>query len=198
MLKIEGLKRPGLESVTLELPAGSCATIEGPSGSGKSLFLRALADLDPSDGKVSLAGRSREDMPATEWRQKVCYLPAEPGWWSQSVTAHFNSWDESQALCRKLGLKDDLSERPIRLLSTGERLRLALVRALEGAPKVLLLDEPTGPLDSDASKAVEELLLAKQKAGHILIWVTHDQNQAQRIGHPRFRMSQGKLREIEE
>lgn len=196
MLKIEGLTRPGLKPVTLELPEGSCTTIEGPSGSGKTLLLRAIADLDPSQGRVSLNGRSREDMPAPHWRRKVCYLPAEPGWWAETLPPHFKDWEKAKECCARLGLKPDLAERPLRLLSTGERLRLALARALEGNPSVLLLDEPTGPLDREASRAVEDILLERQKAGAILIWVTHDPNQAERIGAPRFRMCEGRLEEL--
>ena len=71
---------------------------------------------------------------------------------------------------------------PITRLSTGEKQRLALVRALLGAPDVLLLDEPTSGLDPDATAAVEALLRERLAAGLALILVTHDADLAARLG----------------
>ena len=53
----------------------------GPSGSGKSLFLRALADLDPNEGDLRLDGESREAMSGPQWRRRVTYVAGESGWW---------------------------------------------------------------------------------------------------------------------
>lgn len=75
MLSVSGLKRPGLEPITFTLNAGECFTISGPSGSGKSLLLRALADLDPNEGDVTLDGRVRETFSGPEWREQVIFLP---------------------------------------------------------------------------------------------------------------------------
>ena len=80
-------------------------------------------------------------------------------------------------------------------LSTGERQRLALLRAMERSPKVLLLDEPTGPLDEEATAAVEAMLREKQGNGLAILWVTHDRRQAERIADRRFYIDRGRLRE---
>ncbi len=69
MLDVRGLRRPGLGPVDLTLAAGECVALSGPSGAGKSLLLRAIADLDPSDGEVSLDGTAREAIPAPAWRR---------------------------------------------------------------------------------------------------------------------------------
>lgn len=193
MLRIQNLKRTGLSPVTLDLPSEACATIEGPSGAGKTLLLRAIADLDPSEGIVELDGQDRNEISAPEWRKLVCYLPAEPGWWAETVGAHFEKREEVMPLIARLGLDEEALDRPIRLLSTGERLRLALARALVRHPKVLLLDEPTGPLDGKATAAMEALLRERQDQGAALLWVTHDPDQAIRVGDQRLHMAAGQL-----
>ena len=92
-----------------------------------------------------------------------------------------------------LGLRADLLEAPVAQLSTGEKQRLALVRALLPNPPVLLLDEPTGPLDEVSVTQVEALLQQRMAGGTSILLVTHDPNQAIRLGHQRYRMMAGHL-----
>ena len=87
MLDVAGIERPGLSRTSFTVPDGGIATIMGPSGSGKSLLLRAIADMDPNDGGASVDGILRSSVPAHEWRRMVAYLPAENGWWSDAVAA---------------------------------------------------------------------------------------------------------------
>src|ERR1700726_1306641 len=179
----------------LNLGAGACAAITGPSGSGKSLFLRLIADPDPSEGKVCLNERERGSMPAPQWRSQATYVAAESGWWADRVIEHFtaNSRSEVAALAGRLGLRVDLLDAPVAQLSTGEKQRLALVRALLRSPPVLLLDEPTGPLDEESVVRVEALLRERMATGTTILLVTHDPNQAERLGHQRYRMVAGQL-----
>src|ERR1700681_2611324 len=116
----------------LNLGPGACAAITGPSGSGKSLFLRMIADLDLNEGKVWLNGRERGSMPAPEWRKQATYVSAETGWWADTVIEHFaaNTRNEIAALSVRLGIRADLLDAPVAQLSTGEKQRLSLVRAL--------------------------------------------------------------------
>jgi len=195
MLSVHQLSRPGLEPVSFALAAAESIALSGPSGAGKTLLLRALADLDPCQGDVSLDGRERRNMPAPDWRQRVGYVPAEPGWWSDRLADHFQDWDSLAPLAESLQLTAAVGSRPVPQLSTGERQRLALLRALERQPKVLLLDEPTGPLDEAATAAVEALLKEKQNDGLALLWVTHDRRQAERIASRQFWIDRGRLRE---
>ena len=155
--------------------------MQGPSGAGKTLLLRAIADLDPNEGLVCLDGRDRLTIAGPEWRRLVGYVPAEPGWWADTVGEHFSEWTAALPCVRELGFPEEAKAWPISRLSTGERLRLALVRALIVQPKVLLLDEPTAALDPVSVAAVESLIATRVRAGRAVLWVTHDDEQAKRI-----------------
>lgn len=181
MLTVSGLKRLHL-SVSFDLQDGECVALQGPSGVGKTLLLRSIADLDPNEGTVKLDGTLREAMPAPAWRKRVTYLAAEPGWWSDIVQEHFTNWDDVLPLVERLGLPTDCGPWPIQRLSTGERQRLGLVRALMLRSRVLLLDEPTSALDSASAAAVESLIAERIANGTSVIWSTHDNAQARRVG----------------
>jgi phosphate-transporting ATPase len=195
MLTVQNLSRPGLEPTSFELAGGECIALRGPSGAGKTLLLRALADLDPSDGEVLLDGSPRSRIPAPQWRRRVGYVPAEPGWWSERLDEHFQDWASQAGPARRLKIASSVAGRRVSQLSTGERQRLALLRALEHRPEVLLLDEPTGPLDDESTAAVEALLREKQANGLALFWVTHDKRQAERVADRQFWIDRGRLRE---
>ena len=195
MLSVRALARPALGPVSFELADGECVAVGGASGSGKTLLLRAIADLDPNEGVVVLDGASREAMPAPEWRRRVVYVAAEPGWWRDTVGGHFDDWDEVRELVAATGLPDDCRKWPISRLSTGERQRLGLVRALVLEPRVLLLDEPTSGLDDAATEAVEELVRARLAGGASALWVTHDGDQSRRLTRRRLVCAGGAVSE---
>ncbi len=195
MLSVSALARPALEPVSFELADGECIAVGGASGSGKTLLLRAIADLDPNEGVVVLDGASRETMPAPEWRRRVVYVAAEPGWWRDTVGGHFDDWDGARELVAATGLPDDCRKWPISRLSTGERQRLGLVRALVLEPRVLLLDEPTSGLDDAATEAVEELVRARLAGGASALWVTHDGEQSRRLTRRRLVCAGGAVSE---
>ncbi|SCB56047.1 phosphate-transporting ATPase [Bradyrhizobium shewense] len=181
MLTVRGLRRLHL-SVSFDLQDGECVALQGPSGVGKTLLLRSIADLDPNEGTVKLDGTLREAMPAPAWRTRVTYLAAEPGWWSDTVQEHFTAWDDALPLVARLGLPDGCGPWSIQRLSTGERLRLGLVRALMLRSRVLLLDEPTSALDPAAAAAVEGVIAERVSDGTSVLWTTHDGAQARRVG----------------
>src|SRR5215471_5259479 len=149
MLTVSALTRLHI-SVSFELRDGECIALQGPSGVGKSLLLRAIADLDPNEGTVKLDGTFREAVPAPVWRKQVTYLAAEPGWWADTVQAHFASWDDARSLIEELRLSPACGSWNIGRLSTGEKQRLGLARALMLKSRVLLLDEPTSGLDANS------------------------------------------------
>src|SRR6478735_10730105 len=184
MLNVSGLRRLHL-SVSFDLQDGECVALQGPSGVGKTQLLRSIADLDPNEGMVKLDGMLREAMPAPAWRRRVTYLAAEPGWWSDIVQEHFTAWDDALPLVTRLGLPDNCGPWSIQRLSAGERQRLGLVRALMLRSRVLLLDEPTSALDSASVATVESLIAERIANGTSVVWSTHDNAQARRVGSRR-------------
>ena len=194
-LQVFDLQTKILKPASFTLAAGECIVVKGPSGAGKTMLLRAIADLDPNQGLVSLQGRDRSTIPGPEWRRLVGYVPAEPGWWAETVGEHFGDWTAATAVLAKLGFPEEAQSWPIARLSTGERLRLALVRALIIRPKVLLLDEPTAALDSASVATVEDLIVTRLRAGLAVLWVTHDVGQARRIARRQLAVEAGSVRE---
>jgi putative ABC transport system ATP-binding protein len=194
MLQVQSLSRLHI-SASFELRSGECIALQGTSGVGKSLLLRAIADLDPNEGTVRLNGVDRESMPAPLWRKQVTYVAAEPGWWADVVQEHFTAWESAVPLVEELGLPRSCGVWNVQRLSTGEKQRLGLARALMLHSRVLLLDEPTSALDANSTKAVESIIAKRVASGTGVIWSTHDRAQAQRIGSRLFTMSAGRIEE---
>jgi len=192
-LRIEGLRSPLAGPFDLEVRERGCLAITGPSGSGKSLFLRMVADLDPSEGRVWLDGRERGDFTGPQWRRHVAYAAAEPGWWAEPVASHFPDLPAARTLAAQVGLAAGLLDGPVQRLSTGERQRLALVRTLVTVPPVLLLDEPTGALDGTSVGLVEAVLRQRLAQGTAVLLVTHDAGLARRLGDRQFAMHERRL-----
>jgi ABC-type iron transport system FetAB ATPase subunit len=179
----------------LELAAGECLAITGPSGSGKSLCLRMIADLDPNEGDVLLDGANRRSFSAPVWRRQVVYNAAEPGWWHEQVADHFcgETSKFARSMLPRLALAAATFDSEVVRLSTGERQRLALIRALTLQSPVLLLDEPTGALDQDSAHLVEVVIRERLAAGSTILMVTHSAAQAERLARRHLRMENRRL-----
>jgi len=191
-LRIEGLRSARLGPFALSVAAGECIVITGRSGAGKSLLLRMIADLDLNEGEAWLDGHARSAMTGPQWRRQVVYCAAESGWWHVDVGAHFAS-PPPLALAQAFDLAPAIFGQQVRLCSTGERQRLSLVRVLALESPVVLLDEPTGPLDPESVGRVETLLRERLQGGAAIVMVTHDPAQADRIADRRFVMADGRM-----
>ncbi len=192
MLVVDALTRPGLAPASLTVAGGECVILTGPSGSGKTLLLRAIADLDPTAGTLRLDGVPAAAMTGPAWRRQVRYVATDAGWWADSVGAHFPDPAGARPLLADLALADAL-DWPVARLSTGERQRLALARALVDGPAVLLLDEPTSGLDPAATARVEDILRGRLAAGVAILMISHDADQARRLGQRWLSMTDGRL-----
>lgn len=192
-LLVNDLRTALLAAVHLTVGDGEVVAVEGPSGSGKTLLLRAIADLDPSDGEVSLDGVSRDAMSGPAWRRRVRYVAGEPGWWAETVGAHFRDPAATAAAAAELLLPADCMAWPVARLSSGERQRLGLLRSLQDDPRVLLLDEPTGALDEAAEAAVEAVVRGRLAAGACVLLVSHSAAQIARLADRRLAMLAGRL-----
>jgi ABC-type iron transport system FetAB ATPase subunit len=168
----------------------------GSSGIGKTQMLRALVEAIPYGGTVLLGGVAAECFSPPEWRRKIGLVPAESTWWYDDIGLHFrgNGDVSLQDLLQKLGFEADILSWKISRLSTGERQRLALARALVLQPSVLLLDEPCSALDPHSVSLVENLLLQyKSRPKTALLWVSHDFEQVKRVASRCFHVHRNTL-----
>lgn len=191
-LIINNLTYQAYGPIDLTVPSGECVCISGPSGAGKTLLLRALADLDPHRGKVQLGGQSCASISAPSWRKQVGLLLSQSFWWFDTVGEHFASVDK--VMLKALGFDETTLQWQIDRLSSGEKQRLALLRLLSQQPKALLLDEPTSNLDDDNTLHVEAVINAyQQKFNTPVLWVSHNKTQIKRVATQHFIIDQGRL-----
>lgn len=192
-LRLDQLATRHVGPLSLTIAAGECVCLRGSSGSGKSLLLRAVADLDAHGGDVFLDDTPCTALPAPVWRRQVALVMAESQWWAERIGDHFPAGMNADWL-RRLDLDADALDWQVARCSTGQRQRLALLRALMQMPKALLLDEPTGNLDADNTRRVEALLADyRREHGAAVLWVSHDDSQAARVAQRRFRLQDGAL-----
>ena len=181
-----------LRGVSLDVHPGEVVALEGPSGSGKTTLLSIMGCiLTPSSGEVTLAGervQARHEAQLREIRrrrigfvfQQYNLFPAlsalENVEYSLNVKGVGGREAEREArrVLAQVGLEDRLDFLP-RDLSGGQKQRVAIARALAGSPPVLLADEPTANLDSEAGARVLELFRdVARRESKALVIVTHD------------------------
>ncbi len=196
-LVVQGLAGRGSRGVLgLTVDPGTCVAISGPSGSGKSTLLRLIADLDPGIGTARIGAMEREAVPASRWRRQVVYVASDAGWWTTPVSAHMPDLPAARSLLAELGMPEALLEASPDDVSSGERQRLSLVRALVLRPRFLLLDEPTSALDQAAILLVEEMLQRFKRGGMGMLVVSHDSAQIARMADRHYVLSAGGLTEL--
>ncbi len=189
------MKARGTSGIDLTVIAGECVCLSGPSGAGKTVLLRAIADLDPHEGTALLDGKPAEAFEPAEWRGRVGLLPAESQWWHDRVGEHFRRIDAER--WHRLGFETETAGWSVARLSTGERQRLALLRLLANAPAALLLDEPTASLDPENVVRAEALIGEYRRERQIpVLWVSHDPDQIRRVADRHFRIEGGRLSEV--
>ncbi len=178
------------QNFNFTVPAGQCMGLSGPSGIGKSVLLKAIADMLPHQGEIYLGELESRSIPAPKWRKKVALLPAESQWWYDRVGEHFSKFDE--ALFAYFGFDKTVMNWQIAHLSSGEKQRLACIRILMNQPRALLLDEPTANLDKE-NRSLLERLISQYQCEHRIpaLWISHDQEQLQRVSDQILVLNEG-------
>jgi ABC-type multidrug transport system ATPase subunit len=191
-LVLQGVSVGPLRGVSLTVGPGEIVCVSGESGSGKSRLLRAIADLDSHTGEVRLGADQREHVAAHCWRGWVMLVPAESSWWGETVAQHF--LDPVPGSLEAFGLKQEAMGWQVSRLSSGEKQRLAVLRALSHEPRALLLDEPTANLDPELTRQVERWLCEYiRRRGLPVFWVAHDQAQIARVANRHLVIRDGRL-----
>lgn len=189
-LRATALARPPmLAPLSLDLAPGRVTGVIGPNGSGKTTLLRALAGLSRGPGAVTLAGAALTALPA-EWRaRRLAWLPstrdlAWPMLGRDLVALGLGpgATRDEAAIAAALAAADAgaFAARRVDTLSTGERARVLLARALVACPDWLLLDEPTANLDPWHRLAVLTLLRREAGRGAGVVVALHDLDLARR------------------
>lgn len=185
-----------LKGVNLEIPKGEILSIVGKSGAGKSTLLHILGTLDWADkGEMSIAGQRIKSLNANQLAafrnrhigfvfqfhhllpeftalENVCI----PGYIQRKNDAAVKR--RAEELLDYLGLHDRLTHKPMQL-SGGEQQRVAVARALVNQPDIIFADEPTGNLDSSASKDLHQLIRQlRDDYGQTFVIVTHNKELA--------------------
>ncbi len=193
-----------LSGLDLEVQSGELITVMGPSGSGKSTLLRLINRLsEPDSGIILLNGKDTRDYDPLELRRKIGMVFQVPIVFRGSVRDNialgmklWGSYTDIGALARDTGIPESLLDADALPLSVGEKQRVCIARALANQPEVLLLDEPTSSLDAVTAEKVEGLLLGMRRERSLtMLWVTHDREQAKRIGGRKFLLRDGRLEE---
>jgi putative ABC transport system ATP-binding protein len=189
-----------LDSVSAKIPAGVTAIV-GPSGAGKSTLLRLLNRLaDPDEGSISYRDRPLNEYEPLALRREVSLAPQLPALLEGTVESNLRYAArlagkelDAEGCLRLAGLDAGFAARDVAKLSVGEQQRAMLARALAQEPTVLLLDEPTSALDSAARDAIEATLAELRRKLEIsIVLVSHDPEQARRLGDWVVRLEGGK------
>lgn len=199
--KVADLEVVALQGIDLTIHRGEMLALVGPSGSGKSTLMNILGALDtPTAGRVSVSEYNLLEMTR---REQVLYRRRQVGFvWQQTarnLLPYLSAQENvelpmaldgvparerrrrAQALLEQVGLGGRLKHRPDRL-SGGEQQRVAIAVAMANQPRLLLADEPTGEVDSEAAEQIFKTLRAfNREHGVTIIIVTHDVSVAGRV-----------------
>lgn len=198
-----------LDGVSLHIKQGEFVSVMGPSGCGKSTLLNILGLLDePNQGEYFLNGVPTADMTdnvrSKTRRENIGFIFQSFNLMPKlsvlenialpiryTDTPRKDILPRARELAARVGLESKINSTPLQL-SGGQCQRVACARALVNRPSLILADEPTGNLDSKASKDILDLLLSLNQNGMTIIMVTHDPKIAEST-HRLIRMKDGKI-----
>ncbi len=197
-----------LDGVSLTINSGDRIGLIGPSGSGKSTLLRAVAMLDPLDaGQILFRGQLVSPQGVPKYRRQVVYLHQRPalarGTVQEALRMPFELAISDRSYCDAdtqlavaiLGRDSEFLSQSTESLSGGEQQLVALARAILLDPAIVLFDEPTASLDSDARKQFESIVdrWFAQSATKAILWTSHDHAQIARMTSQQWKIEAGAL-----
>ena len=198
-----------VDNVSLAVNEGDFLAVMGPSGSGKSTLMHILGCLDvPTSGEYLFAGEDVSRMNERELAsirnrrigfvfQQFHLLSSMSAWRNVELPLLYRTARDRKQMAltalAQVGLTGRVQHRPNQL-SGGQQQRVAIARALVTDPTMILADEPTGNLDSRASREVLDILTGLNKSGHTIVLITHDPNVAG-VAERVVEMADGRLRE---
>jgi len=208
-----GTEKPAVDRVTFELPEGTTCMLVGTSGSGKTTLLRMVNRLiEPTSGEILIDGKNVLDENPILLRRRIGYVIQQVGLFPHMtiaenvrVTAEIAGGWTRQRLAERVDELLDLVGLPPaeyharfpRQLSGGQQQRVGLARALATDPAILLMDEPFGALDAITRARMQEELLRVQRDVHkTILFVSHDIEEAFKLGDRIAVLSEGKLAQL--
>ncbi|MET4049118.1 MULTISPECIES: ATP-binding cassette domain-containing protein [unclassified Rhodococcus (in: high G+C Gram-positive bacteria)] len=193
-----GQKAAAVDNVSLTVPAGEIVVFVGPSGCGKTTTMRMINRLiEPSSGKITIDGKDALSIDPDELRRGIGYSIQQAGLFPHLTIAKnvgtvpgLIGWDKKRIAARTdemldlVGLDPDTyRDRYPRQLSGGQQQRVGVARALAADPPVLLMDEPFGAVDPITRGLLQdELMRLQSELGKTIVFVTHDFNEAVKLG----------------
>lgn len=204
MIRFEGVTKRypngtvAVDDLHLECPRGHITALVGPSGCGKTTSLRMINRMvEPSEGQILLDGRPNTELDADELRRTIGYVIQHGGLFPhQTVLRNVMTvpmlvgWDKRRArtraleLLERVGLDPQLADRYPAQLSGGQQQRVGVARTLAADPPLMLMDEPFSAVDPIVREHLQdEFLRIQEEFGTTIVMVTHDIDEAMKLGH---------------
>lgn len=204
--------KPSVNETSLIIPQGSFVTILGASGSGKTTLLKMVNRIiEPTAGTISVFGKDIRSLPVTELRRSIGYVIQQVGLFPHltieqniATVPDILGWDKKKTaeridyLLDLVHLPDSYKKRYPRQLSGGQQQRVGIARALAGDPEILLMDEPFGAIDAITRKKLQEDFKQIQRdTGKTVLFVTHDVEEAMKLGDHMIVMNDGTIQQYD-
>lgn len=208
-LEFPGMSRPAVNQVTCEVQSGELVVILGPSGCGKTTLLKMVNRLyEPTTGRISIDGQNINALRPTTLRQQIGYVIQQSGLFPHmtvagnvAVVPKLLKWPEEKIRQRVDTLLELVKLTPTEYrdrypaqLSGGQQQRVGIARALAGDPAYLLMDEPFGAIDAITRDVLQaEILRLQQQLKKTILFVSHDVDEALRLGDRILVMNAGRI-----